>query len=391
MLRPGESSTTCSDARPAVHSDATAKLPAPAKVRRILLIALPSLGDILLCTPLISALRQQYPSAKIDVLAHKGPAAVLQGNPEVSDHIEVQHHPSFREYAWQAWRLIGRYDLAVSNGLSTRAAIYAFCSARFSASISALPGARRHTRARRLRQINVPYDSRCHTVTLMRRLGESLGLNMDHPIVPPQDSQSATRVDPVLSTRAPGQRLAVLHPTPGVDVKRWAPQSWQHTASALVAQGWHVLVTGGHEQAELAHIQACFEGTGAHSIAGELRLADLSELLGQADLFIGVDTLASHMAAALGTPTVVLFGPSDPVIWGPWPQHGTFHNSPYPGAGSHTTGNVQLLQVPHDCIGARSSACKQACNGGGACMTAISAPQVLAAVERATTGNAPKV
>ncbi len=152
-----------------------------------------------------------------------------------------------------------------------------------------------------------------------------------------------------------------------------------------------MVVTGGAGESELAHIQACFDGTGAHSLAGKLQLADLSELLRQADLYIGVDTLASHMAAALGTPTVVLFGPSDPVIWGPWPHHGQFDHSPYPGPGSHVVGNVRLLQVPHKCIGQRSSACKQACNGGGACMQSILAPQVLAAAEQALAGDAPEV
>lgn len=92
----------------------------------------------------------------------------------------------------------------------------------------------------------------------------------------------------------------------------------------LQAAGWPVVISAAPDPAELALVEAIqtelvrLEAPLAHSLAGQLSLKELAALTAQARLFIGVDSAPMHMAAAVGTPVVALFGPSGEHQWGPW-------------------------------------------------------------------------
>ncbi|MEM9122394.1 MAG: glycosyltransferase family 9 protein [Pseudomonadota bacterium] len=324
------------------------RLPLPSEVTRILVIALPNIGDVLLCTPLLSALKVRY-GAEIDVLLRPGQGGILAGNPDVNQVLEIEGHPSFGDYVVQARQLWRRYQLVVSNSLSTRAALYGWVAAPIRVSVAGAPGMR-HQEAKRFHTVSVDFDYGWHTLTLMRKLGEALGLGVQGPVRLPGSPDAVEQVDSALASdlrTSTGAEppLAVLHANPGLPVKRWVPAHWATLANALAAQGYRVLATGGPGQAEYDYVQTCFEGSPALNLCGALSLAGLAELLRRTSLYVGVDTLASHMAAALDRPGVALFGPGNPVIWGPWPQaQAAPIDSPWTGFGDGQVGNFALIQ-----------------------------------------------
>jgi ADP-heptose:LPS heptosyltransferase len=118
--------------------------------------------------------------------------------------------------------------------------------------------------------------------------------------------------------RLPGGPYAVLHPGASSGAKRWPARRWARLAGELERLGVQVVLTGGPGERALAAGVA--EGAGlpsSRSTAGELSLRALAELVAGAALLICGDTGVAHLATALGTPSVLLFGPVPPSRWGP--------------------------------------------------------------------------
>src|SRR6185295_1121557 len=101
---------------------------------RILVIARPSIGDVLLATPLIRALHERWPQAPLDALIYAGQEEVLEGNPDVRTVITTPKHPTAREHAAQLRRMGRRYGLGVSVSTSDRAllSLLAYAHDRYS-------------------------------------------------------------------------------------------------------------------------------------------------------------------------------------------------------------------------------------------------------------------
>jgi ADP-heptose:LPS heptosyltransferase len=114
---------------------------------------------------------------------------------------------------------------------------------------------------------------------------------------------------------------AVIHPGAGTVIKSWPPAYWAAVADRLCSTyGLWVIFTGGKaEQALIAPVLAAMrEKRLAFSLAGQTTLNDLATLYAGAKIVLGPDTGPLHLAAACGTPTVHLYGPADPAIFGPW-------------------------------------------------------------------------
>ena len=148
-----------------------------------------------------------------------------------------------------------------------------------------------------------------------------------------------------------------------------------------------MLLTGGPDQAERAYAEAIAAQTSALNLAGQLSLAETAELIAPAKLFAGPDTAVTHIAAAVGTPTIALFGPSNPVKWGPWPKGWANPASPWPWRGSKRQGNVTLIQGPGDCVPCMLEGCDRHIHSDSQCLQEISKADVIAAAEAILSGR----
>lgn len=118
---------------------------------------------------------------------------------------------------------------------------------------------------------------------------------------------------------AEGERLVVIHPGTGAPVKLWEARSWACVADTLArASGARIVLTGSEsERAQVEAISASMQEP-ALALIGETDIGKLAALLARADLALGVDSGPLHLATAEGTPTVRLYGPTDPRVFGPW-------------------------------------------------------------------------
>jgi heptosyltransferase-2/heptosyltransferase-3 len=117
------------------------------------------------------------------------------------------------------------------------------------------------------------------------------------------------------------ERRAIVHPGTGAANKLWTISGWAEVANKLSEEGWSLALTGSPGEKPLcdAIVEATGNAKSIANLAGQTSgLGQLAWLLDRAGMVLGVDSGPLHIAAALGRPTIHLYGPSDESIWGPW-------------------------------------------------------------------------
>jgi len=341
----------------------------PAKPR-ILVIALRRLGDVLLTTPLIGSLRKAWPEATIEALVFADTAGILDGNPELNAVITMPPRRTLAQSLALAAKLWRGYDLAISTQPGDRPTFFAIVAGRRRVA----PVEARAIGALKRRFLDRTLDivPGVHRVEEMLRLADALGIEREPRLVPPR----AAPFD------APSGAYAVTHAAPMFRYKQWTKAGWREVAQALRARGLTVIATGGPGAEERAYLDEVWRGLDVTRMDGALNWAQLAGVLGKARVFIGPDTSVTHLAAACGVPTVALFGPTDPRLWGPWPVGGLSEMWHDTGA-VQQRGNVWLVQHAFPCTPCQLEGCERRLGSYSACLDALSPRQVMVAVDEA--------
>lgn len=365
--------------------DASGFEAAQGKPQRILLVCTQRIGDVLLTTPLARSLKRAWPEAQLDMLVLPGTQGALEGNPDIANVIALPQRVGVLEKLGQLRRLWRRYDLAVSPLPTDRARLFCWAAGRLRVGVLQAKGER--SKALLLNRWTTFDDLDTHTVAMGLRLAELIGVNPVAEVVPP--AAPWEKVAAKLTALPQGQAYAVLHPYPKFNYKMWTPAGWVALARWLHERGLHVVLTGSPEPAERDYAGriATEVGDGVQNLAGQLSLGETAELIRRAALFAGPDTAVTHIAAATGTPTLALFGPSNPVKWGPWPSGRTSLDSPWPRQGSGRQGNVYLLQGESErgCVPCLLEGCERHIDSGSECLRTLTAERVIAAAEALLT------
>lgn len=307
--------------------------PEPAQPRSILLVQLDHLGDAIISTVMLPLLRSRYPAATIEVLASPWNQEVFLASPEV-DRVHVSQVNRFarrRRYLWLpamlwwAYRLRKRnYDLAVDiRGEFPLAMLIWLSGARRRVGWDCGGGGFLLTESPRWTPRRPEVESR---LALLAELDIALpeGETERGPRIDPPDAARRNLLRRLAEVAVPGKPLFAIHLGAGTSAKRWPIDSWRSLVARLIAdQGVQVAVLGGEEDRQLgAALAADFAAADVSDWTGNLRLDETAALIEQADLFVGADSGPAHLAAAVGTPAVVLFsGTNDSRQWRPFGPH----------------------------------------------------------------------
>lgn len=343
---------------------------------RILVITLRRLGDTLLTTPLVRTLRRGFPQATIDMLVFSGGDRILQGNPDIDNVIAVPRRLSVRQTIALASRLWRRYDLAISTQAGDRLTFLAMLASRRRIGLVPRRGETGAWWKSWVYDCPVPAEPSNHRVDELLRLAAVLGLGGRSDIVCPQG---------LLGTAvAPPKPYAVLHANPMYRYKQWTGAGWRALAQALVARGLTLIATGGPDVGERSYLDALWgtDDSLVKRLDGQLDWPQLAALLAGAAVYIGPDTSMTHLAAGTGCPTVALFGPTDPRLWGPWPVGGLEQLWAAAGTIQHR-GNVWLVQHALPCTPCQKEGCEHHLDSHSQCLDELPVHRVLAAVDQA--------
>ena len=301
-----------------------------AQLQRILVIKLRHHGDVLLSSPVFSVLKQHAPHLSVDALVYADTREMLSGHPAIDQiHVidrawrnsglwnQTQHEwallrqLAMRRYdaiihltnhkrgMWLVWLLRPRYSISYKVQRSG-----ARLWQRTFTHLTPIPGKQRHTVEKHLdtlRRIGVQPDQRSRALTL----------------VPGQDAdqRAATLLAPLH-----GKPFLHCHPTSRWLFKCWPAEKTAAVLNQLLAQDIQIVLTAAPSETELAlvtQIKSLLTKP-VIDLTGQLSLKELAAVCARAKCFFGVDSAPMHIAAAVKTPVVALFGPSGDQEWAPW-------------------------------------------------------------------------
>ncbi|OIO71428.1 MAG: hypothetical protein CO186_08765 [Zetaproteobacteria bacterium CG_4_9_14_3_um_filter_49_83] len=344
---------------------------------RALVVVCRYLGDVLLATPLAKALQQD--GYAVDWLVSPGTEQMISGQSFANNvHVlQATASDTFRHIR-KLWQ---KYDIACVISGSDRPMLIALTAARRVHAL--LPTRSQDGWKRALANSWVPHTLESHAVENVYRLTHSVGLNPNHKIGIQwtQHDQQIVQQQIVQQHLAAVSSYILIHPFARWPYKYWLDTSWQWLMQKLVEQGFHIVLTAGPaDLAAATSLTRQLPPESCHLLAGTLSWPQLACLCSRAALYIGMDTANTHLAASTGTPTLSLFGPTDPVIWGPWPDQEISLNNPYQpssASGCQHAGNVTLLQGPQDCVPCQLEGCERHRQSRSLCLESMTPERVL--------------
>lgn len=353
--------------------------------QRILLVQLADIGDLILSTPAIAALREAQPNAHLTLLAAAHSSAVIADTTLVNQVITIERHlfnssrAFFKSAALrQLWRLRtgGIYDVVVFfHHFTLRAGTLKF------GLIARASGARQRVGLQNgngwFLTHSIPdegFGARHQAQYWLDLVGLLGAATTPRPAQVNMATTLRTDLLPAVSSQRP---LIVLHPGSGgySKARRWDAAQFALVADRLHREHGATIVLVGTPEDGAAAVRAAMQGA-AIDLTGKTTLAQLAYVLRQSTLFIGADSGIMHLAAAAGTPVVAIFGPSNHAAWGPWTPEGSsvvLRSAPECSPCSYVAGSIGL---------------REGC-AARTCMRLVTPEQVFAAAEALLQNRTP--
>jgi lipopolysaccharide heptosyltransferase II len=327
------------------------------------------MGDMILSTPVLKAMRQAYPHAYIAVMVRPYTRAVVQGNPYIDEVIVFDK----KEYGVNIFRLFSfirslrqkRFDLALILHPTNRDHLIMFLSGiKKRVGYDRKMGFLLTDRMAHDKQKGQKHESE-YALDTLRFIG-----------IHPQDKEFFVPVDRTAELWAedlflkagikPSERIAVINPGASCPSKIWPAERYSAVADALAGRGFKIIVLAGPEVLDQRTARSVIDlmKAPAMDLIGKADIPETASLFRRCSLVISADTGPMHIAAAVGAPLIAIFGRNQqgisPKRWGP------------------VNSNSVVLHKDAGCTDCRAHDCKR----DFVCMKAITVEEVLFAAQR---------
>jgi heptosyltransferase-3 len=304
------------------------------------------MGDCLLLTAPVRALKEEFPGFRISILVEHRFADCFDGNPDFDEVLTVQSKTAI------GVRLLARRFNAIVNLHGGPTSLVYSCLAW-----GRRIGAEQYKGSTLYHGLVPPPDSSVHTVESSMEIVRWLGVRRESAPSLRYEFHSSAAAQ--MRGKLKDRPYVVIHPAAVMETKRWEAQRYAEVARALAERGLTIVVTSGPGEEPFA-LQIARELEGMVILLG-LTIPELAELIRGARLYIGSDSGPMHLAAAVGTPTVAVWGSSDSRRWRPWNV------------------NHRVVQNPFECNPCPGYRCLVA--NSPLCIESVTVAQVNAAVE----------
>ena len=288
-------------------------------VRKVLLVRLRSIGDTVLATPSVAALKRFLPNVEVDILVEDWVAPLLDNHPHI-DKVVVLERGGFvaRTRAARELRSAG-YDVVYNlHGGTTATFLTRATGARHRVGYKTYQYAQLHNH-----QAPSPLllwgQQKTHSVEQQLALLGWTGVPVtDRPRtelgVSPDAAQAVE--ERLAAAGLSDRKIALIHPAAAFATKQWATENFARVVEFLAERGYaSVAIAAPHENALLENLSS---EAAVEIETFDLSLPQVTALASRSQLFVGNDSGIAHIAAAVGTPSVVIFGSSNTAHWRPW-------------------------------------------------------------------------
>lgn len=282
---------------------------APARPK-ILIIRGGAIGDFILTLPALGLLREAFPSARLEIIGYRNVAVLAEGRFYADSVRSIEYGPMAGFFARG-----GTLDSELCEYFSGFQQVVSYLfdpDGIFEANV-------RRAGVKNFLSAYAKIDDETHAARQLARPLEGLALYLD---------DAAAKVHPSPADRAAAERFwtgaegawRAIHPGSGGARKNWPIGRWQELVGRLLENGERLLVVGGEaDRVAVETLNAAHPGR--PRLACDLPLPELAAILERCTGFLGHDSGVSHLAAAVGVPCVLLFGPTDPHVWAPANAH----------------------------------------------------------------------
>jgi heptosyltransferase-3 len=295
-------------------------------MKKILICIFKYHGDVLLTSPVFSALKKAIPDAEIDAFLFKDTYPMLEGHPDISNFIFfdqairkcfILKRLFFEIKMWLKVRF-RKYDVVINLTSGDRGALVALFSGAKIRIGQERGGGLKHKDSFFTKIIRATLTPR-HVVDRNLDALRALGIKpSQEKLFFGYSEDTKKRVE----TKLPFKDFVLIHPGSRCYYKHWPNEKFIQLIQSLREANQNIIISGGGSNEELEIAKTILEpfqsDPSVVSLVGDLTLKELGALIDRSKLLISVDTVAAHIASALQKKVLVIFGPSDDIKWGPW-------------------------------------------------------------------------
>jgi predicted lipopolysaccharide heptosyltransferase III len=324
----------------------------PAEVRELLVIRTAYIGDVVMTLPMLKPLRQRFPQARISFLTGTRAAAVLENNPYLDAVIGYDPFWFYRTGASGYRSCIRelrrtRFDVVIEARADIRELLFLVRPLKARHKVSYAVGGGGY-----LLTDVVPYGGLKHKVEYHLDIARHLGCP-DGPVAWGiyLREEEERMVEETLRRAGIGGPFIAVHPGSRLPLKLWSPERYAALCDALGdSQGLPVVLFGSADERQLAARIAGIANRKTVNLAGGLTLREMAGLFSRATILVCNDSSPMHIAAAMKTPTVAVFGPSKSVETGPYAVPSRVVEKDYPCRYDCDESTCRNSARPHGCM-----------------------------------------
>jgi len=331
-------------------------------MHNILIIKLRYIGDVLLATPTVRAIKAARPDVRVTMMVNRGTEGVLSGNPDLDEIIVLDKGSLAAQGQLIAGLRRWRFDAVIDLTDGDRSAFLSWISG---APVRIGFNDEQRWRGHYYTQVVQSMPGVQHRIDRDLEALKSLGIQASSKdpqlwLTPEEENSADHLLDQLCVQRS--QSMVILQPGARYWFKAWPPERFAELADRLTSQyGCQVLIGGSDQDVDLAQQIRQMAKSRPINAAGRTTIKQFAAIAKKSALFVGSDSGAMHIASAVGAPVVALFGPSNPREWGP------------------RGGPVEVLYKELDCRSCFHPTCIR---GEENCMRLFTVHEVFAAAQR---------
>ena len=302
------------------------------KSSKYLIVILRFHGDVLLTKPMIDNIKLNDPDGEVDLLVYKGTGSILEQEKGIREIIEIENASKTNIFSRikkeiNLWAKVRskKYEYAFFLTTQWRVVPVSWAIGR---ALKAAVDDKKRRKKLWTKSFSAIFPEALENHIVQRNLLalESLGLQIFNEDLT-LDETHLEKEYKALSDSFPylnqDKSYCVIHPTSRREKKLWDKEKFGELINLLVKKNLLVVITSGPDQEEINYVSEILGSTDmvenkALNLAGKTSLLGLAALIKGAKFFIGLDSVASHIAASVNKESITLFGPSNPINWKPW-------------------------------------------------------------------------